>query len=69
MIPCARFSRWRGPGDSVFGATAVRADDMAAANGNNSMENATLRGERNAYTQTNLVSDGTVRARTTDPNC
>jgi hypothetical protein len=41
---------------------------MAAASGNNSMEERnTSAEERNAYSQTNLVSDGAVRARTTDP--
>jgi uncharacterized protein (TIGR03118 family) len=45
----------------VFGTTAVRADDMAASGSSNAAE------ARNAYTQTNLVSDGAVPAPTTDP--
>ena len=60
---------------SLFGATAVRADDMAAASSTNLAQMrddlAQVRNdraeERNAYTQTNLVSDGAVRAPTTDP--
>jgi uncharacterized protein (TIGR03118 family) len=59
---------------SLFGATAIRADDMAAAIGDNlaGVRNdlAQVRNdpaeERNAYTQTNLVSDGAIPAPTTD---
>jgi len=61
-------------GSSLFGATAIQADDMAkssaavsataASSAAVSME---ATAQPNAYVQTNLVSDGAIPARTTDP--